>query len=508
MPRVLEWFRTVANRIDAADRNLARRSAELPRSAADPALKGASTTANRSVLWLAIAAALASRKGPTRRGALRGFAAIAGVSATTNLVAKPLFPRRRPAAELVPEHRRLSGPPTSSSFPSGHAASAAAFATAVAMESPAAGLAVAPLATAVAYSRVHTGVHWPSDILCGATLGAGMAYATTRWWPLPQDEPAGAPASTTAPSLAQGEGMVVLVNPDSGHGDVDVTAWVRRHWPAADVVEPKPGLELLPQLEAAVDRCPRPVTALGVAGGDGTVAAIASLATRRGLPLAVLASGTLNHFAKDVGIDAPEITFAGVRNGTVVPVDLSGVTVDGDPSRWFLNTASLGGYPDLVRFREKWQQRWGKWPAAAAALARVLYASRPLEIDLDGERTKVWLLFVGNGSYRPKGFAPTRRPRLDNGMLDVRYARADVPFSRIRFVLAAATGALHRSRTYVQTDRPSLDVVVHGAPVALATDGEIRPDGNRFTFAAHDKALHLYRPAGFTATEAGTRRAG
>ncbi|WP_228717641.1 bifunctional phosphatase PAP2/diacylglycerol kinase family protein [Allosaccharopolyspora coralli] len=504
---MLEWLRTAAKQVDEADRDLARCSAQLPASAADPALKGASTAANRSALWLAAAAVLASRKGPTRRGACRGLAAIAGASATTNLLAKSLFPRRRPAAELVPEHRRLSAHPRSSSFPSGHAASAAAFAAATAMESPAAGLAVAPLAAGVAYSRVHTGVHWPSDVVCGAAIGAGMAYATTRWWPLPQEEPAAAPVSTSTQSLVRGEGMVVLVNPESGNADPDVPAWVRRHWPAAEVVVPEPGFDLVPQLESAVDRHPRPVTALGVAGGDGSVAAIASLATRRGLPLAVLASGTLNHFAKDVGVDNPATTVEGARRGTVVAVDLSGVTVDGDPARCFLNTASLGGYPDMVRFREKWQKRWGKWPAAAAALARVLYASRPLEIDLDGERVKVWLLFVGNGSYRPKGFAPTRRPRLDNGLLDVRYARADVSFSRVRFVLAAATGALHRSRTYVQADRPRLDVHVHGAPVAIATDGEIRPGGNRFTFAAHDKALHLYRPAGSTAAEL-SRRAG
>jgi membrane-associated phospholipid phosphatase len=65
----------------------------------------------------------------------------------------------------------LPNPPTSSSFPSGHAASAAAFATAVALECPKAGLAIARLAAAVAYSRIHVGVHWTSDVLAGAAVG-------------------------------------------------------------------------------------------------------------------------------------------------------------------------------------------------------------------------------------------------------------------------------------------------------------------------------------------------
>ncbi len=84
---------------------------------------------------------------------------------------KPLLPRRRPAAAELPDYQTLPDPPTSSSFPSGHAASAAAFATAVAMESPRAGLAIAPLAAAVAYSRVHVGVHWTSDVVAGAAVG-------------------------------------------------------------------------------------------------------------------------------------------------------------------------------------------------------------------------------------------------------------------------------------------------------------------------------------------------
>lgn len=168
------------------DRRLVQRSADAPASAADHNLKGLTRAANHSLLWFGVAVVLASRKGSTRQAALRGMVAIGGASLTINAVAKPLLPRRRPAWEDVPVARRLNPNerPSSSSFPSGHAASAAAFTTAVAMECPAIGLVVAPVAAAVAYSRLHTGVHYPSDVIVGLLLGSGIALATRRWWPL------------------------------------------------------------------------------------------------------------------------------------------------------------------------------------------------------------------------------------------------------------------------------------------------------------------------------------
>src|SRR5215470_15289461 len=79
--------------------------------------------------------------------------------------------------------------------------------------------------------------------------------------------------------------------------------------------------------------------------------------------------------------------------------------------------------------------------------------------------------------------APVWRPALASGLLDIRYIRAGVPFSRTRFVLAALTGTLRRSRVYVQRESPELRVRVHGSPVALATDGEVLLHGNTFEFA-------------------------
>lgn len=92
--------------------------------------------------------------------------------------------KARRVARLAAAYR-----PRSSAFPSGHSVSAAAFVTAVTMEFPAAAAVVAPLAAAVAYSRVHTGVHWASDVFGGLVLGSGIALTTWQWW-LMQSDPA------------------------------------------------------------------------------------------------------------------------------------------------------------------------------------------------------------------------------------------------------------------------------------------------------------------------------
>ncbi|MFD2489231.1 bifunctional phosphatase PAP2/diacylglycerol kinase family protein [Amycolatopsis jiangsuensis] len=477
------------------DRALVRRSAALPRTRADDVLSLVSRSADKSRLWWGVAAVLAVRKGPTRRAALRGAAAIAGASAAANLVGKPLLPRRRPAEDEVPEHRRLRRRPSSSSFPSGHAASAAAFATAVAMESPRAGLALAPLAGLVAYSRVHTGVHWPSDVGAGLAIGAGAAALTRHWWPLHPDLRARTAHQAQAPLMVDGEDMLALVNPHSGVNGQDPTEDVRYAWPKATLQYPDSDRDLREQLADEID-ARGTVRALGVAGGDGTVASVASVAAERGLPLALIPTGTLNHFARDVGVRSMPDADAATEGGHAVGIDLGEVEIsgaDGPAHRWFVNTASLGGYPEMVRLREKLQEKHPKWPAAALALARVLRRAKPLRVELDGAEAQIWLLFVGNGTYSPKGFAPSRRPALDTGLLDVRYLRADLPYSRARFLLAMITNSLHASHVYQQHDLPELHIRLRDGHRRVATDGEVGPLGREFHFRSRPSALTIYR---------------
>jgi membrane-associated phospholipid phosphatase len=168
-----------AQRIDVA---LYAAIAQTPTPALDSAMARLSHAADYSRLSLAASAVLATTGG--RRGRLAaamGLASVAVTSSVVNLAMKPLGRRRRPdrVAEQVPVTRHVRMP-FSTSFPSGHSATAFAFATGVGQEVPSAAIPLRGLAALVAYSRVHTGVHYPGDVVVGALAGTALAQLTTH----------------------------------------------------------------------------------------------------------------------------------------------------------------------------------------------------------------------------------------------------------------------------------------------------------------------------------------
>ena len=177
--------------LGAVDQAIYSAIAATPTPSLDEPLRRLSNAANNSVLWLAVAVGLGVAGGSAgRRAAVRGTVAIGVTSPLVNLVAKSAWSRRRPdrADAGVPVGRNVRMP-ASASFPSGHAASGFAFATAIGRDQPWLGMGLGFLAAAVAYSRVHTGVHYPGDALVGSLLGAGIGQAVAgsidRLFPTP-----------------------------------------------------------------------------------------------------------------------------------------------------------------------------------------------------------------------------------------------------------------------------------------------------------------------------------
>ena len=166
--------------LDALDRAVYTAIAATPTPTLDLRLRQISNAANHSRLWFGVAGGLGAVG--QRQAALQGLAAIGVASAVANLVIKPLLVRRRPDRAVVAVARQVRMP-VSTSFPSGHAASAFAFAAATGAECPPTSLPLHLAATAVAYSRVHTGVHYPSDVVIGAVIGTvagGLVHRSLR----------------------------------------------------------------------------------------------------------------------------------------------------------------------------------------------------------------------------------------------------------------------------------------------------------------------------------------
>jgi len=171
------------HRLGELDRTVYVAVARLSTPALDVPLSRLSHFANHSKPWFLVAGALAAAGGPTgRRAALTGVAAIGAASLLVNQPMKLAGNRTRPdrVGHEVPESRWVRMP-TSTSFPSGHSASALAFAVAVGDVVPALRWPLRLAGGTVAFSRVYTGVHYPGDVLVGAATGAVLGRLVSRW---------------------------------------------------------------------------------------------------------------------------------------------------------------------------------------------------------------------------------------------------------------------------------------------------------------------------------------
>jgi undecaprenyl-diphosphatase len=169
----------VLRRLGRYDRAVYRAVAQLPVPVLDRPLRAVAVSANYSRPWFVAAGLTALLGGPTgRRAALGGIVAIAATSFVVNQPMKLLGGRDRPDRQSggVPPTRWVPMP-ASSSFPSGHSASAAAFAVSVGMLAPALRLPLGAGASTVAFSRVYTGVHYPGDVVVGAAVGALIGWS-------------------------------------------------------------------------------------------------------------------------------------------------------------------------------------------------------------------------------------------------------------------------------------------------------------------------------------------
>jgi YegS/Rv2252/BmrU family lipid kinase len=453
----------------AVDRRLLRRLSRRWPEPIDALLVGLSRAGEYSALWLGLAIAGAlfgGRRG--RRAAEEGVSAI-GVTSTIANAIKLVIDRRRPAPRRW-LHRR----PRTSSFPSGHAASAFAFAVAVSREVPEAAPVLLPLAASVAYSRVYLGVHYPSDVLAGGALGTAVGLAArpaARRLGLVEDE--GRRAAPRSRSQA-----VLVVSPHAGNsrGLTRARRALDRH-----------GIHIAHELDIAqVDRLPellrtpRGEAALVIAaGGDGTVGSVSGHLIGADNALGVLPLGTGNDFARALDIPLnPRRAADLTATGGISSVDVGRLARAGRPPAYFVHAASIGMNVNFAKFatRASVRARLGR----LTYLAATSYAMRErgkftCTLHHDGTADELSLVQLAVISAPVIGGSlglNVRGPYRDDHRLDV-LAIEDVPIATLvragLFLLLGSkrpvTGirALHVDRLAVDSDQP----------LALALDGEL-----------------------------------
>ena len=294
--------------------------------------------------------------------------------------------------------------------------------------------------------------------------------------------------------------MTILLNHRAGRAQrakvrEQLVRYLRERGIEAVVHEVRAGEEITSLARQAVLSGERTVVA---AGGDGTVGAVAAALVDTGATMAVLPVGTLNHFAKELGIPLElEAAIEIALTGAIRAIDVGEVN-----GRVFINNSSLGLYPAIVFERERRRRRgWSKWLAMAWASLSVPRRFPSLSVHLEagggGARVVTPFLFVGNNEYMVEGFRFGRRRSLDEGRIWVFVAPPrSSRWRAVRLTLRALFKRDRRDRDFNVFQTRELRVETTREQVRVALDGEIFRVPPPLRYRSRPLALRVRVPAG------------
>ena len=234
------------------------------------------------------------------------------------------------------------------------------------------------------------------------------------------------------------------------------------------------------------------------AGGDGTINAVASALLGTEKSLGVLPVGTFNYFAKNLGIPLEVGEAVGnIARGHTVRADLGEVN-----GRIFLNNASIGLYPSIIRQREQEYRRWGRRQLVAyAAVARTLVQGSPfmgVHIKTGGEEMPVRtpLVFVGSNKFQIEEFGLPGGSCFDGGELALYVARPTGLPGLMRLAMQALLGRLRGERSLQVLCTTKAKVTTRRSRIPVALDGEVLVLDTPLRFATRTAALKVIVPEG------------
>ena len=256
-------------------------------------------------------------------------------------------------------------------------------------------------------------------------------------------------------------------------------------------------------LRLADDAVSRGADVIGMAGGDGSQALVATVASRRGVAHVCVPAGTRNHFALDLGLDRDDVVGAldAFTDGVERQVDLASVN-----GRVFVNNASLGLYAKVIQSPE---YRDAKLSTAATVLPEVLGPdAKPLDLRFsgpDGYHQDAHLILVSNDPYRLDTIGGMgTRERLDLGVLGIVVARIADAAQASRFMALEAAGQVRRFPGWQEWAAPRFEVA-SGTPVEIGIDGEALLLDPPLVFESLPGALRVRLPRRATAPSRAAR---
>jgi diacylglycerol kinase family enzyme len=345
-----------------------------------------------------------------------------------------------------------------------------------------------PLAVAVLYARAH--LVWMVVLFALLWLAALAQGRRALAGP-------GSPAGPREFEVPPPSRPYLIMNPKSGGGKVQRFRLAERARELGAEVALLDGTDM-DVAQMARDAVAAGADLLGVAGGDGTQALVAGIATECGLPFMVISAGTRNHFALDLGLDRqnPAACLDAFTDGVELQVDLGWI---GD--RTFVNNASFGAYAAVVEspaYRDdKTRTTLDLLPELLAGERGPRLRLRAGDLELDGPQA----VLISNNPYASDDLAGLgRRTRLDGGVLGVLAVTVTGAMQAAGLVRGRRWSRALTVRTateaVIDADVPSVPVGIDGESVAMATPVRcvIRPGALRVRVPRHRPGVRAPRP--------------